>query len=265
MSTEPATAPIAIEREGPIAVIELRRPERRNAWSAEVGDALEAALAEIGADGSVRAVVLRGSGGSFCAGADLAGDVLEDPDLGEVLMRHYAPVIRALRALPQPVVAAVEGPAVGAGWALALACDLVVAGESAYFILAFTKLGLAPDAGASAFVPLLAGRLRAAELALLADRLDATTALEWGLVNRVVRDDEVEDTARTLASRLAAGPPRAFALTKQLLERGQLAALDAALEHEAEVQRELGTTADFREGVAAFRERRSPEFGAPQD
>jgi 2-(1,2-epoxy-1,2-dihydrophenyl)acetyl-CoA isomerase len=262
MSAHNETAPAAtVSREGAVAVLELGCPERKCPWSAAVGTALIAELAAIRDDRSVRAVVLRGADGAFCSGADLAEGLLDGThDLDLVLMQYYGPVITALRTLPQPVVAAVAGPAVGAGVALALACDLVVAAESATFICGFTRIGVAPDAGTSWLLSSLVGHQRAAELTLLAGPLAAAEAKDWGMVNRVVPDAEVQAEALALATRLAAGPPLALAGAKALLAAAPSITLDRHLELEAETQRRLGPTFDVQEGVSAFLERRRPQF-----
>jgi 2-(1,2-epoxy-1,2-dihydrophenyl)acetyl-CoA isomerase len=251
-------AAVALRRDGAVATIELTRADRRNAWGPELGAGLAAALHEVAADRDVRAVVLTG-GRSFCSGADLTAGMLQE-DLADVLSAHFEPAIRAQRALPQPLVAAVRGMAIGAGWTLALGCDLVVAADDARFSLPFTRLGLAPDVGTTALLPALVGRQRAAELVLLTDPIDAATAHAWGLANRVVPDGEVEATAQELAGRLAANAPLAIAATRRLLDHPHDAAFEAALGDEAEVQSQLGRTQDLQEALAAFRERRPAQF-----
>ncbi len=247
-----------------VATITLNRPEGLNAWDERLGFDLLAALAAAGEDAAVRAVVLTGAGRGFCSGADLRGGFSltpeGKPDLYARLRDAYNPVILGVRDLAKPVVAAVNGGAVGVGASLALACDLIVAGESAYFLLAFANIGLSIDGGAS---ELLAGRIgftRAAELALLAGRLPAGQALAWGLVNTVVPDGELLQTAATMAAKLAAGPPGAYAAIKSLLNDSCFARLEDALEREAVLQQERGESADFTEGVAAFMERRAAVF-----
>ena len=249
---------------GGVATITLNRPEGLNAWNAQVGRDLHGALEGAAEDAGVRAVVLTGAGRGFSSGADLRdGFALTPtgtPDLHASLVQLYNPVILGLRALPKPVVAAVNGGAVGVGASLALACDLIVAAESAYFLLAFANIGLSIDGGASV---LLAGRVgftRAAELALLAGRLPASQALGWGLVNQVVADAELRDSAATLAGRLAAGPPGAYAAIKTLLNQSCFAGLEDALEREAVLQGDLGRSADFAEGITAFTDKRTAVF-----
>jgi 2-(1,2-epoxy-1,2-dihydrophenyl)acetyl-CoA isomerase len=247
-----------------VATITLNRPEGLNAWNEQLGLDLREALGAAGEDGAVRAVVLTGAGRGFSSGADLRGGFsltpAGKPDLYSRLREVYNPVILGARELAKPIVAAVNGGAVGVGASLALACDLIVAGESAYFLLAFANIGLSIDGGAS---ELLAGRVgftRAAELALLAGRLPASDALDWGLVNRVVADDQLLASATAMAGKLAAGPPGAYAAIKSLLNRSCFAGLADALEREAVLQQERGESEDFAEGVAAFMEKRPAVF-----
>jgi 2-(1,2-epoxy-1,2-dihydrophenyl)acetyl-CoA isomerase len=246
------------------ALIELNRPDNLNAWNLQLGLDLRAAIERAGEDEAVRAVMITGAGRGFSSGADLREqrDTNEDglPDLSARLREVYHPILTGIRELPKPVVAAVNGPAVGIGCSLALACDLILAAESAYFLLAFVNIGLIPDGGSTAFLPARAGHARAMEMALLGERVPAAQALEWGLVNRVVPDDELATEARALVDRLAAGPTVAYANAKRLLNRRMYRDLDGQLEAEADAQREQGATADFVEGVVAFAERRPPRF-----
>ena len=209
-------------------------------------------------------MLITGAGRGFSSGADLkAGFEPADdgmPDIRHELEDIYHPVITGVRRLPTPVVAAVNGPAVGIGCSLALACDLVMAADSAFFGLAFVNIGLMPDGGSTAFVPPAVGRARAFQMALLGERVPAAQALDWGLVNWVHPDDALLTQAEDLVSRLAAGPTRSYAASKQALNRFMYGDLDAQLELEAELQHELGRTADFAEGVAAFGEKRDPAF-----
>ncbi len=247
-----------------VGTVTLNRPEGLNAWNEQLGIDLRDVFAAAGEDPEVRALVLTGAGRGFSSGADLrAGFPLTatgKPDLHRRLSELYNPIILGVRELPKPVIAAVNGGAVGVGASLALACDLIVAGESAYFLLAFANIGLSIDGGAS---ELLAGRVgftRAAELALLAGRLPAAQALSWGLVNQVVPDAELIATATATAAKLAAGPPGAYAAIKSLLNRSCFAGLEDALEREAVLQQARGESEDFAEGVAAFTEKRAPVF-----
>jgi len=224
-----------------------------------------AAALERAREDDVRAVLITGAGRAFSSGADLgeqragteAGGV---PDLSALLRDLYNPSILAIRELPKPVVAAVNGPAAGIGCALALACDLVVAAESAFFLLAFVNIGLVPDGGATATVPGRIGAARAAEMAMLGERIPAPTALEWGLINRVVPDDELAGAAEALVKHLAGGPTIAFGRIKELLNRSLYPDLAGQLDAEANAQGEQGRTADFVEGVLAFTEKRPPRF-----
>jgi 2-(1,2-epoxy-1,2-dihydrophenyl)acetyl-CoA isomerase len=253
------------EQAGAVGRLTLNQPQTLNAWSAHLGAELKQVLAREAADESVRAVVITGAGRGFSSGADLkAGfDPAPDgrPDIRRSLRETYHPVIVGLRELPKPIVAAVNGPAVGIGCSLALACDLVLAAESAFFGLAFVHIGLMPDGGATAFVPAAVGRARAFEMALLGERIPAPRALEWGLVNAVHPDDRLLEAATALAQQLAVGPTRSYASTKRALNRFVYGDLVAQLELEAELQHELGRTDDFVEGVSAFLDKRPPAFG----
>jgi 2-(1,2-epoxy-1,2-dihydrophenyl)acetyl-CoA isomerase len=235
-----------------------------NAWDKQLGIELLAAVEAAAGDDGVRAVVITGAGRAFSAGADLKAGFdatpAGHPDVGTALRERYHPIIAGLRRMPKPVVAAVNGPAVGIGCSLALACDLVVARESAYFLLAFVNIGLVPDGGSSLLVPERVGLARAAEMAMLGERIGARQALEWGLINRVTADDELDATVDALAARLAAGPTRAYAGAKHQLDAWLFARLDAQLELEAEMQQEAAESADFREGVLAFLEKRPAAF-----
>jgi 2-(1,2-epoxy-1,2-dihydrophenyl)acetyl-CoA isomerase len=213
---------------------------------------------------SIRAVIVTGAGRGFSSGADLkAGfEPAEDgkPDIRKELHELYHPVIAGIRRLPKPVVAAVNGPAVGIGCSLALACDLVMAAESAFLGLAFVNIGLMPDGGSTAFVPPAVGKARAFQMALLGKRVSAQQALEWGLVNWVRPDDALMDEANALVEELAAGPTRSYASSKRALNQFIYGDLDAQLELEAELQHSLGRSEDFLEGAAAFVEKREPKF-----
>lgn len=257
-------SPLLWERTGAVGRLTLNRPASLNAWTKELGQALLAATTQKAAEPDVRAVLVTGAGRAFSSGADLrAGfEAAEDglPDVRRRLGEAYHPVIAAVRALEKPVIAAVNGPAVGIGVSLALACDLVLAAESAYFQLAFATVGLMPDGGSTVLVPAAVAKARAFELSLLAERLPAERALEWGLVNTVHPDDRLLVEAGALADRLAAGPTRAYAASKRALNRSLFAHLEGQLELEAELQHELARTSDFKEGVAAFVEKRPAEF-----
>ena len=210
----PSLETVNVERRGSGAIVELNRPDQLNAWNLQLGLDLRAALDELAADEEVRAVMITGAGRGFSSGADLAEERPEGEgqiDLGSRLREVYHPVILQLREMPKPVVAAVNGPAAGIGCSLALACDLVVAAESSFLLLAFVNIGLVPDGGSTAFVPARVGLARAMEMSLLGERVPAAQALEWGLVNRVVPDDELRPEAEALLDRLAKGPTLSYA------------------------------------------------------
>ncbi len=252
------------ELEDGVGRITLNRPASLNAWTVPFGRELLATLTEDAADPSVRAVLITGAGRGFSSGADLrAGFELADdgmPDVRSELNDVYHPVIAAVRELEKPVVAAVNGPAVGIGASLALACDLVLAAESAFFQLAFANIGLMPDGGSTALLPAAIGKARALELSLLAERLAPARALEWGLVNAVHPDDALLPEAEALARQLAAGATRSYAATKRALNRSLFGDLAAQLTLEAELQHALARTSDFVEGVTAFAEKRPAVF-----
>ncbi len=253
------------EETGAVGRLTLNRPETLNAWTADFGRELKRVVEGEAARDSVRAVIVTGAGRGFSSGADLkAGfEPAEDdgmPDIRKELHEIYHPVIAGIRRLPKPVVAAVNGPAVGIGCSLALSCDLVMAAESAFLGLAFVNIGLMPDGGSTAFVPPAVGKARAFQMALLGERVSAQQALEWGLVNWVHPDDALMDEANTLVEGLAAGPTRSYASSKRALNQFIYGDLDAQLDLEAELQHALGRSEDFLEGAAAFVEKREPEF-----
>jgi 2-(1,2-epoxy-1,2-dihydrophenyl)acetyl-CoA isomerase len=254
---------VNLYRRGPGAKVELNRPERLNAWNGQFAYDLLDAIKEVTENPGIRAVTITGAGRAFSSGADLK-DTSEPLEGGESvyqrLTQRYHPIITGIRLMPKPVIAAVNGPAAGIGLSLALACDLVVAAESAFFQLAFVNIGLVPDGGSSLFVPARVGFTRAAELAMLGERLDAQTALGWGLINRVWPDAEFAAAADALLDRLASGATRSYAGTKRQLNRWVYEQMDAQLEFEAGIQRELAASGDFAEGVAAFAAKRPPRF-----
>jgi 2-(1,2-epoxy-1,2-dihydrophenyl)acetyl-CoA isomerase len=247
------------------AKIELNRPDRVNAWNDQFSADLLAAIRAVTDDAGVRAVVITGAGRGFSSGADLKASLADSaadgtPDVYRRLTERYHPIIVGVREMPKPVVAAVHGPAAGIGASLALACDLVVAAESAYFLLAFVNIGLVPDGGSSLLVPARVGFTRAAELALLGERLGAAQALDWGLVNRVWPDAEFGARTDELVGRLAAGPTRSYAGAKRELNSWLYDRMAAQLELEARTQQEVAGSADFLEGVTAFAEKRQAQF-----
>lgn len=246
---------------GGIATLTLDRPEALNALTIPVKVALLDALATVAADPTVRAVILTGAGRAFCAGQDLAERAASDASPLDVELRdRYEPIVRAMVALDRPIIAAINGVAAGAGASLALACDLRIAATSARFVLAFGRIGLVPDSGATWFLPRVVGSARAAEMALLNTPIDAAEALRVGLVSRVVPDADLLEAARDMATTLAAGPPRAIAATKRLLATAWTTDLESAFAAERAAQGELGATRDHGEGLAAFREKRPPRF-----
>jgi 2-(1,2-epoxy-1,2-dihydrophenyl)acetyl-CoA isomerase len=246
-----------------IARLTLNRPERLNSFNTEMHAEVRAALAELAARGA-RVLVITGAGRGFCAGQDLNDRAVAPggaaADLGDSIERNYKPLVLALRALPLPVIAAVNGVAAGAGANLALACDLVVAARSASFVQAFVKVGLVPDSGGTWFLPRLAGTARALGLALLGEKLSAEQAAAWGLIWRCVEDGELGAVVETLARQLAAAPPRALARTKQAICESWGRTLAEQLDVERDYQSELGRTADYAEGVRSFVEKRTPKF-----
>jgi 2-(1,2-epoxy-1,2-dihydrophenyl)acetyl-CoA isomerase len=260
----PSHETVDLTTDGPAARILLNRPDALNAWNEQFGRDLLDAVTTVAEDDAVRALQITGAGRGFSSGADLKEQRSDGgggvPDLSARLKEIYHPIITGLREMPKPVLAAVNGPAVGIGCSLALAADLIVAAESAYFLLAFVNIGLVPDGGSTAFLPARVGYARAAEMAMLGERIPAGQALDWGLINRVVADDELDAASAELLDRLANGPTRSYAGAKFLLNRRMYTDLAGQLDAEAEAQREQGQSADFIEGVVAFVEKRPPNF-----
>jgi 2-(1,2-epoxy-1,2-dihydrophenyl)acetyl-CoA isomerase len=242
--------------------VTLNRPSALNAWTAQLGRELGTALEHLADDPDVRAIVFTGAGRAFSSGADLKNRAEADGtmDVQSALREVYNPVMQRVRTIPKPVVAAVNGPAVGIGCSLALACDLIVAAESAYFLMAFVNIGLTLDGGASHTLPARVGHARAFEIAYLGERIPAPRALEWGLVNRVVPDAELRDAVEALVAKLAAGPPGAHAAIKRSINARLYAGFEDALELEASLQQERASSQDFGEGVMAFLQKRPPQF-----
>jgi 2-(1,2-epoxy-1,2-dihydrophenyl)acetyl-CoA isomerase len=252
-------AEIETQREGGVLTITLNRPDVLNAFDSAMHEAFKGALEEAGG-AEVRAVVLTGAGRGFCVGQDLKELSASTGDIAERLRSTYNPNVRTLRALEKPVIAAVNGPAAGAGLSLACACDVRLAASSASFVPAFVSIGLVPDTGATYFVARLLGYSRAFEWLCSGRPLSAADAHAWGLVGEVVDDGRLVGRAAELAATFAALPTRAVGLTKRLLDRAALASLDDQLELEADLQAEAAASEDFREGVAAFLEKREPRF-----
>ncbi len=250
---------LLVARRGGVHVLTLNRPDRLNAFTFALQAALMSALAAAEADPGCRAILLHGAGCGFCAGQDLT---MVEPgvDLGDTLERSFNPLVRRLRSLPLPVVCAVHGVAAGAGANLALSCDIVLAGESARFVQSFVKIGLVPDAGGTWTLPRLAGDARARGMAMLGEPVTAAQAAAWGLVWRTLPDDDLLPEAERLAAYLATQPTQAIALTKQALNASAGNSWDVQLDLERDLQRQAGRTPDFREGVAAFLEKRPTIF-----
>ncbi len=258
---------VLVERNGAVTLITLNRPDRLNAFTLDMTTRLAAAFAEVEADRACRVVVVTGAGRGFCAGQDLSERTVapgkaERVDVGASIETRFNPLIRRMRALPKPIVMAVNGVAAGAGANFALAGDIAYAAKSASFIQSFVKIGLMPDCGGTWFLPHHLGPARAMALAMTAEPLPAQMAAEWGLIWRAVEDAELMSQAMGLAERLAAQSASALAAIKQAVHAAALRTLDEALDHERDAQRALGYGEDFAEGVTAFLEKRAPNFGA---
>jgi 2-(1,2-epoxy-1,2-dihydrophenyl)acetyl-CoA isomerase len=255
---------ILFARDAGIARITLNRPDRLNSFTDAMHAELRDALAQVKSDASLRVLLLTGAGRGFCAGQDLSEREVppgaEPVDIGATIERNYKPLVLTLHALPMPVVCAVNGVAAGAGANVALACDIVVAAKSAIFIQAFCRIGLLPDAGGTFFLPRLVGSARAKGLALTGDKLAAEQAAEWGLIWKCVDDSELSATVEALLQQLASAPTRALAATKEALHAAAGNTLKTQLDVERDLQQALGRSADFKEGVAAFRAKRPPRF-----
>ena len=256
---------ISYEVDGGVATLTLNRPDALNALNAQITQELHKALAEAGGDLNVRCLLITGAGRGFSSGADLTQ--LEDSyksgrpaPLGDMLRDGYHNIILPIVHMEKPVVAAVNGVAAGAGCSLALACDFRIASDKARFFQAFIKVGLVQDSGASYFLPRLVGFAKAIELAMLGDIIDAETALRYGLVTKVVPHDSLMDEAKAFAQKLAAGPTRAYGLSKKALYFGSENSLEATMDYEADLQAQMALTADHMEGTKAFLEKREATF-----
>ena len=257
-------ASILVSRDARVLSLTLNRPDKLNAFNPEMHAVLRGALEQALDDASVRAVLLTGTGRGFCAGQDLAERNVSPEaapiDLSVSLGSNYNPLVRRLRALPKPIVCAVNGVAAGAGANIALACDIVLAARSASFVQSFARLGLVPDSGGTYFLPRLVGVARAMGLALLGDRISAEDAERWGLIWKAVDDARLLEEATAIARTLAEGPTKGYGLIKKAIYASAGNSLDAQLDLERDLQREAGFSADYREGVAAFMQKRKPSY-----
>ncbi len=239
----------------------LNRPDVFNAFNDQQSYELQDALKQVARDEQVRVVVLTGAGKAFCSGQDLKAAATADKrDLSESLEKRYNPIIRAMRQLPKPIICRLNGVAAGAGCSLALACDLIVASATASMIEVFVNIGLVLDSGSSFFLPRLVGSLKAFELSTLGSKVTAAEALQWGMVNKVVAPEELDEAVAELAARYAVAPTKAIGLMKKMLNKSFSSSLEEMLEYEAYCQKIAGNTEDYQEGVTAFHEKRKPRF-----
>jgi 2-(1,2-epoxy-1,2-dihydrophenyl)acetyl-CoA isomerase len=257
---------VLVAQQGAVRTLTLNRPASLNAFTGAMHDELRAALGAAAEDRTVRCLVLTGAGRGFCAGQDLADPAVAPradgslADVGDAIERYYKPLALAIRSMPAPVIAAVNGVAAGAGANIALGCDFVIAARSASFIQAFSKIGLVPDAGGSWLLPRLVGRARALGLAMTGDKLPAEQAERIGLIWQCVDDAGLADAVQSLADKLAALPTAALAATREAIDAAEHLSYADALDHEGQWQRRLGRAHDYQEGVAAFMARRAPSF-----
>jgi 2-(1,2-epoxy-1,2-dihydrophenyl)acetyl-CoA isomerase len=249
-----------------IATLTLNRPDKLNSFTQAMHEEVRHAIHKVATDKSVRVLVLTGAGRGFCAGQDLSDRAVEPQagkrpvDLGDSVEKNYAPLVLSLRALPMPVICAVNGVAAGAGANLALACDIVIAAKSASFVEVFCKLGLIPDTGGTYFLPRLIGSARAMGLSMLGEKLSADKAEAWGLIWKAVPDEELAQQVQAMATHFASAPTKGLAFTKQALHASGQNTLQQQLTLECGMMSELGRSDDYREGVAAFMEKRTPQF-----
>src|SRR3989441_3642442 len=255
---------ILVSQDAGVLSVTLNRPDRLNAFNPEMHKLLRQALEQARDDAGIRALLISGAGRGFCAGQDLSerkvGDRAAPIDLSVSLGSNYNPLVRRMRELPKPIVCAVNGVAAGAGANIALACDIVLAARSASFVQSFSKLGLVPDSGGTFFLPRLVGSARAMGLALLGEKLSAEDAERWGLIWKAVDDDKLLAEANALARALAAGPTKGYGLVKRAIYASAGNSLEAQLDLERDLQRDAGFSADYREGVSAFMEKREPRY-----
>lgn len=255
---------VLIEKRTNVLSLTLNRPQVLNSFNAEMAYALQAALSQAASDLTIRAVLLSATGRAFCAGQDLSEVAPREdgslPDLGEILLKHYNPIIVALRELEKPIVCAVNGIAAGAGANLALAADIVVAAESASFVQSFAHVGLIPDSGGTYILPRLVGLARATAWSMLAEKVSAQDAEKFGLIYKAIPDADLASEANKLAQRLASMPTRGLALTKRAFQSSFQSDLEAQLALEADLQCQLGKSKDYLEGVTAFLAKRKPDF-----
>lgn len=252
---------LLFEKKESIAYLTLNRPEKFNSINKELAMAIQSALDDCASDNSIRAIVLSGTGKAFCAGQDL-GEVVDPngPPLEDIVSQHYNPIVMRLRDIELPVIAAVNGVAAGAGANIALACDVVVAKESASFLQAFSKIGLIPDSGGTYTLPRLIGQARASALMMLGEKVPAKDAMDMGMIYKAVADDEYEEYVAKIAHKLANMPTKGLAYTKKLLNLTAVNNMEDQLALEHEYQTKAGATADYKEGVNAFLEKRRPVF-----
>lgn len=252
---------LMFENEGGVATIRLNRPEVYNALNDEITFELQRALKEVGKDDSVRVVVMTGEGKAFCAGQDLKASASGGKrSFMDSLHQRYNPIISAMRTLPKPIICRLNGVAAGAGCSLALACDMIIASEDATLVEVFVNIGLVPDSGSSFFLPRLVGMAKAFELCAMGSKITAREAESLGIVNRAVRADQLDETVRDFTNYFVSAPTKAIGLIKKMLNKSAHATLDEMLEYEAYCQEIAGSSADYKEGTAAFLEKRKPRF-----